>query len=111
MIAINIINELQKGIYASVQLKKENIAQIKSFIGARFDDDVFFYDDGTVIVYINIPFFGYSLYGKEGDWLVALAPDCYTMIFNPEEYEKAIKVTGEPHFKKLKRDGNIITFE
>lgn len=106
-----IIHELQKGINASVQLKKENIAEIKSFIGARFEDDVYFYDDGTVSVFINIPFFGYCLYGKEGDWLVAFSPDCYTRILNPDKYKKAIEEYGEPHFKTLKRDGHVIKLE
>lgn len=106
-----IIHELQKGINASVQLKKENIAEIKSFVGAKYEDDVHFYDDGTVIVFIGILLFGYHLCGKEGDWLVAFAPDCYTRILNPDEYKKAIEEYGEPHFKMLKRDGNVIILE
>jgi hypothetical protein len=106
-----IIHEPQKGINASVQLKKENIAEIKSFVGAKFEDDVHFYDDGTVSVFINIPYFGYCLYGKEGDWLVAFPPDCYTRILNPDKYKKAIEEYGEPLFKTLKRDGHVIKLE
>ena len=108
---MNDLHEIQKGISASVQLKKENITEIKSFVGANYEDDVRFYDDGTIIVFVGEQLFGYFLYGKEDDWLVAFAPDCLTKVLNPDEYKKAIEEYGEPHFKTLKRDGHVIKLE